>query len=86
VLPAHELRADLLIEMNEPAAALEEYEQILRTDPNRFRSLLGVARAAELTGDHLRAKAAYQQLLVLCDKSDTVRLELVEARSFVANQ
>jgi hypothetical protein len=45
---------------------------------------LGVARAAELTGDHSRAKATYQQLLVLCDRSDTVRLELVEARSFVA--
>src|SRR5690348_6746662 len=31
VFPARELRADLLLEMNEPAAALKEYEESLRT-------------------------------------------------------
>ncbi len=85
VLPARELRADLLLEINAPADALGEYEQTLRTDPNRFRSILGVARAARLTGDGAKSRAAYQQLIVLCDKSDTARPELVEARSFLAN-
>jgi hypothetical protein len=85
VLPARELRADLLLEINQPAEALGEYEQTLRTDPNRFRSILGVARAARLTGDSGKSKAAYQQLIVLCDKSDTARPELVEARNFLAN-
>ena len=40
VLPARELLADLLLELNQPAAALVEYRAIkLGTDPNRFRSL-----------------------------------------------
>ena len=43
VLPARELLADLLLELNDPAAARAEYEQSLRTEPNRFRSLLGKA-------------------------------------------
>jgi len=36
-------------------------------------------------GDGVKSKAAYQQLIVLCDKSDATRPELAEARSFVAN-
>ena len=49
VLPARELLADLLLELNQPAAALVEYRAMLSTDPNRFRSLLGEARAAKQT-------------------------------------
>ena len=45
VLPARELLADLLLELDQPAAALVEYRAMLSTDPNRFRSLLGEARA-----------------------------------------
>jgi hypothetical protein len=85
VLPARELRADLLLELNDPAAALIEYEQTLRTDPNRFRSILGMARAAKLTGDRPTATIAYQQLVALCSKADTERAELAEARSFLMN-
>jgi hypothetical protein len=40
VLPARELLADLLLELDQPAAALVEYRAMLSTDPNRFRSLL----------------------------------------------
>ena len=39
VLPARELLADLLLELNQPAAALVEYRAMLGTDPNRFRNL-----------------------------------------------
>jgi hypothetical protein len=51
VLPARELLADLLLELNDPAAALKEYEQSVSTERNRFRSILGIARAAKQTGD-----------------------------------
>ena len=43
VLPARELLADLLLELNQPAAALVEYRAMLSTDPNRFRSLFAPA-------------------------------------------
>src|SRR3954466_9045233 len=51
VLPARELLADLLLAINDPAAALKEYEQSLKSEPNRFRSILGKARAAKQAGD-----------------------------------
>ena len=39
--------ADLLLELNDPAAALKECELSVRTDRNRFRSSLGISRAAK---------------------------------------
>jgi hypothetical protein len=64
-VPARELLADLLLELNEPAAALVEYRAMLSTDPNRFRSLLGEARAAKQTGDSATAHDAYRKLVAL---------------------
>ena len=84
VLPARELLADLLLELNDPAAALKEYEQSLRTDRNRFRSILGMARAAQQTGDTPKAREAYEKLSTLA-VTDTDRPELAEAKAFLAN-
>jgi hypothetical protein len=85
VLPARELRADLLLERNNAAGALEEYRTVLRTDPNRFRSVLGVARAAQMVGDAPAAEEAYRQLVALSTKADTERPEVNEARRFLAH-
>jgi tetratricopeptide (TPR) repeat protein len=38
-LPAREMLADMLLEMNRPADALAEYETQLKINPNRFNSL-----------------------------------------------
>src|SRR5207248_5940867 len=59
VVPARELLADLLLELNDPAAALKEYEQTVSAERNRFRSILGIARAAKQTGDTAKAREAY---------------------------
>jgi Tfp pilus assembly protein PilF len=83
VLPARELLADLLLELNDPAAALKEYQQSSRTDRNRFRSLLGTARAAKQSGDTEKAREAYEKLVTLASTSD--RPELAEAKTFLAN-
>ena len=40
-----------MLELNQPAAALVEYQAMLSTYPYRFRSLLGKARAAKQSGD-----------------------------------
>jgi len=84
VMPARELLADLLLELNDPAAALKEYEMSLRTDRNRFRSLLGMARAAKQSGDAAKAREAYGKLVTLAS-TDTDRPELAEAKAFLAN-
>jgi tetratricopeptide (TPR) repeat protein len=85
VYPARELLADLLLELNQPGAALKEYEQVLRTDPNRFRSLLGKARAAKQSGDAATSRAAYQKLAALSKSAGSERPELSEAKDFPTN-
>ncbi|MGC2199733.1 MAG: hypothetical protein WA633_06220 [Stellaceae bacterium] len=84
VLPARELLADLLLELNDPAAALKEYEQSVSTERNRFRSVLGVARAAKGTGDTAKAREAYGKLVTVAS-ADTNRPELAEAKAFLGN-
>jgi tetratricopeptide (TPR) repeat protein len=85
VLPARELLADLLLELNQPAAALIEYQAMLKTDPNRFRSLFGEARAAKQTGDSVTAREAYRKLVALSKPVGPARPELTEARSYLTN-
>ena len=41
VLPARELLADMLMQMNDPGKALEMYEASLKKRPNRRNSLYG---------------------------------------------
>jgi tetratricopeptide (TPR) repeat protein len=85
VLPARELLADLLLELDQPNAALREYAEVLRTDPNRFRSILGKARAAKQSGDADAAHEAYQKLVVLSPSAAPERPELSEAKAFLTN-
>ena len=64
---------------------MKEYEQVLRTDPNRFRSLLGKARAAKQSGDIAASREAYQKLAALSKSAGSERPELSEARAFPTN-
>jgi hypothetical protein len=84
LVPMRELLGELLLEVNEPAAALVAFEASLQRVPNRFRSFSGAARAAELAGDREKAKAFYAKLVELADKADTDRPELEHARTFLA--
>src|SRR5438270_6232942 len=59
VVPAREVLADLLLELNDPAAALAEYQQTVSAERNRFRSLLGIARSSKQTDDAAKARDAY---------------------------
>lgn len=62
IVPTHELFGDLLLALDEPAAALAEFEQALQALPNRRNGLLGAARSARLCGDADKA-AAYESRL-----------------------
>jgi len=85
VLPARELLGDLLLELHQPAAALTEYKEMLRTDPNRFRSILGEARAARQSGDAAAAHDAYDKLVALSKPTGPERPELAEAKAYLTN-
>ena len=84
VLPPRELLGDLLREMGRNADALAEYESALRFAPNRFNSLYGAARAAQLSGNEARARELYGKLLANCASSvsGSEREEIRQARAF----
>jgi len=63
LLPAREMLGDLLLEMNRPKEALEQYELSLKQNPNRFNTLYGAGKSAELIGD--KEKAAFYFTAVL---------------------
>ncbi len=85
-LPAREMLADLLLEMNRPQEALAEYETSLRTDPNRFNGLYGAAQAAALTQQKEKAAGYYAQLLKNCDGIHSDRPELTQAKTLLASK
>ncbi len=86
ILPAREMLGDLLSELNQPAVALREYEKSLETSPNRFNSIYGAARAAELAKNNVKAKAYYEQLLALTAQADSSRPELQQTRKYLAKR
>jgi hypothetical protein len=83
IVPTRELLGDLLLEMHQPIQALNEYEQSLTKDPNRFRSVYGAAKAAERAGDAAKAKAYFHQLAALGSNADGDRPELTEANAYL---
>ncbi|MBI4639069.1 MAG: hypothetical protein HY731_00135 [Candidatus Tectomicrobia bacterium] len=84
IMPARELLGDLLLELGQPAQALNEFEASLRRDPNRFNGLYGAARAAEQAGNREKARMFYEKLVALCGKADSERPELLKAKAFLA--
>jgi len=84
--PLRELYAELLLEMGEPVAALSEFEAALKQTPNRYRTFLGVARAANAAGDRQKASEYYGKLAELAKNADTERPETREAKEFFAQR
>jgi tetratricopeptide (TPR) repeat protein len=86
ILPATELLAEMLLEMNRPAEALKEFEESEKHDPNRFRGLYGAAKAASLARDPSKARSYFEKLLALAKNADTERPEIKEARALLATK
>jgi hypothetical protein len=63
-------------------AGTEDEVKALRNDPNRFRSILGRARAAKQLGDIAASRDAYQKLVALSTSAVSERPELSEALAF----
>ncbi|HEV3317880.1 MAG TPA: hypothetical protein VG488_12960 [Candidatus Angelobacter sp.] len=82
-LPAYELLGDLLLEMHQPAQALEAYESSLKEAPNRFNSIYGAGRSAELTDKQDQAQMYYAALVKIVDPQSG-RPELAAAKAFLA--
>jgi len=83
VIPAHELYGSMLMEMNKPAEARQQFEEALRRTPGRPKAIVGIARAASAIGDIATARAQYLRLIEMWKSADQDRPELLEARRFL---
>ena len=86
IVPARELLGEMLLELDQPAQALKEFEASQLREPNRFRGYYGAARAAEAAGDKRKAAEYYARLMELGKQSDSARPELARARAYVAKR
>jgi tetratricopeptide (TPR) repeat protein len=84
--PMRELLAELLLEMGQPAAALSEYENALKQNPNRYRGFWGAAQAADAAGNRRKAADNFAKLVELSQNADTERREIREAKAFLAKR
>lgn len=83
IIPVREMLGELLLDLERPQLALAAFEQSLVNDPNRFRSIHGAARAAELAGHRDKAAAQYARLLAQVGTA-TGRPGIASAREYVA--
>jgi tetratricopeptide (TPR) repeat protein len=83
IVPAHELYGSMLMEMGRPAEARKHFEETLRRTPGRPKAIAGIARAAEVMGDTVTARAQYTRLIEMWKSADPDRPELLAARRFL---
>ncbi len=84
-------KAFLAVRRNRGAAGLDKvsikmYEANLEISPNRFNSLYGAGRAAELAGNSQKAKSYYSKLLQISARADSSRPEIEQAKKFLAKK
>jgi tetratricopeptide (TPR) repeat protein len=83
--PARELLGEMLLEMKEPAQALEQFEAALTKEPGRFRALDGAARAAQFSGKPEASQRYFGELLKLCGHADKPgRTEILDAQEAIS--
>ena len=86
VIPAKELLADMLMQLNKPLEALVAYEADLKTHPNRFNGLYGAGLASEKIKNIEKAKHYYLQLTTIANSPGARRRELEKARLFLKKE
>jgi hypothetical protein len=86
LVPVRELYGALLLERGMAREGLAAYEQALAKEPNRYRSIAGAAKAAEVLGENEKARHYYAKLLALASGSNSDRPELAAAKQFLGKK
>jgi tetratricopeptide (TPR) repeat protein len=81
--PARELYGAMLIERGRPAEALAAFEATLKKEPNRLGAYVGAAKAAEKTGDEVKARDYSEKIVTIAGGADQTRTEVADARAFL---
>jgi tetratricopeptide (TPR) repeat protein len=83
IKPSHELFGDILLAAKRSKEAAEQFNNALLRQPNRARSLLGLARAAAQAGDTKAAVEAYSKVSRQWNNADLNLPELREVQDFL---
>ena len=81
IKPAGELYAEILLGTGDAAAAVTQFKAALARTPGRAASLLGLARAASITGAKAEAVEAAKAFLGAWHSADSDRPETQEMRA-----
>jgi tetratricopeptide (TPR) repeat protein len=84
IIPARELFGTLLMDLNRPADAREQFLRTLNRTPGRPKAIYGLAQAAQATGDLDVAQQRYKEFLALWKNADPDRPEVAIANEFLA--
>lgn len=84
LLPMQELYGELLMQLRDYPAALAAFETVLQQSEDRFRSVFGAGRAAELGQNWEMAAHYYRRLLDLAPSPQGNRFELGIANNYFA--
>ena len=68
--PSHELYGEILLNLNRPADAMQQFKLALKRAPRRASSLLGLARAASRANETKTAQQAYADLNMMWQHAD----------------
>ena len=81
--PSYELLGEVYLKAGKPIQAYEKFSISLLRHPNRIRSLVGAARAADAKGDREIAMESYQQVFSQFKNANSELPELNEVRKFL---
>ena len=84
LVPARETLAYALLDSGDAATALKDFETVLERDPNRLRTYVGAARAAERSGERKKAAEYAKRVLELTQAADTPLAEITLAKELLA--
>jgi hypothetical protein len=84
-IPVHELYGTILLEMNRPAQAYEQFADSLKRTPGRPKAIYGLAQSAEALGDNSTAAKEYTRFLQLWRNADRNLPEVATAKRFLAS-
>jgi len=79
--PARELYGAMLLERGMAKEALAAFEATLKKEPNRLEAYVGAAKAAEKSGDPVKAQTYYEKVVAIASAADTARTEVADARA-----
>jgi hypothetical protein len=79
--PAREQYGVMLLESGNARDALAAFEATLKKEPNRLGAYVGAAKAAEKSGDKVKAREYSEKIVAIAGGADNTRAEVADARA-----